>query len=224
MYDKKPPIFLSLSFAGLRSFLSNAMISPPLALNALQCMWRKSCALNKQCSQTRVCSLVTITSSDICIWPISREVHLTQGGPINAKDLVSPILWLHWIPIQLPFTNITEESITCPKGAAHRALLSGLLASLRAAHQALPGRLEVTKSQPLSASSYFWQWRAVGRQSQARQPGADPQPTSATSQQGTLTSSQGSSSPGRKIGELFGALHSGNSKTPVCSAANMMPS
>lgn len=67
----------------------------------------------------------TVTPSDICIWPISRAVHLTQGGPITAKDLVSLIRRWPWIPIQLPFKSITEESITCPKGAAHGAWLSG---------------------------------------------------------------------------------------------------
>lgn len=66
-----------------------------------------------------------MTPSDICIWPISRAVHLTQGGPITAKDLVSLIQRWPQIPIQLPFKTITEESITCPKGATQRAWLSG---------------------------------------------------------------------------------------------------
>lgn len=94
----------------------------------------------------------TVTPSDICIWPISRAVHLTQGGPITAKDLVSLIQRWPRIPIQLPFKSITEESITCPKGAARGAWLSGEAALCERASGSA-WRVEVTKSRA--------QWPAV---------------------------------------------------------------
>lgn len=88
-------------------------------------------AVNQHGAHSRGRCPVTITSSDIRVWPISRGVHLTQGGPITAKELVSLIRRRRWIPIQLPFPSITEESITCPKGAAHGAALSGEAAPRR---------------------------------------------------------------------------------------------
>lgn len=122
-------------------------------------MWRREPGLKTSGS---LIPPVTITACDICTQPISQGIHLAQGGPITAKDLVSSIPEFHPLPNNsFSFKSITGESITCPKGnSTSRSAVGKGVGSLQAARQAGSEGVELTKSQSLLAVNYFelkWQ-------------------------------------------------------------------